>query len=181
MKHIALGHSKLDEMLANEKLVQEKRALAKSKPKKQTIGPTCPICDVRDPPREHVARHFSDELNEYVSTLPDQQQCAKCSYRGERAKNLGLHIALVHGMLDLYLNNGKMVSAKRHKFLDQPKKQTIGPKCPVCDLVFTKSQNRFVSRFFSDIGGSNTEHIWEYPWWGFVQFLNGSVFEWPVP
>jgi bacterioferritin-associated ferredoxin len=144
VKHIALGHSKLDEMLADEKLLIKKRALAQLKPKKQNIGPNCPVCDVRDPPREHVARHFSDELMELVTKLPDQNQCGQCQYRGERAKNLGLHIALVHGQLDTYLDNVKLVRAKRNKFLAQPKKQAIGPTCPVCDLVFTKSQNRFV-------------------------------------
>ena len=57
VKHIALGHSKLDEMLQDEELVQRKRALQSSKPKRENIGPICPICDVRDPPREHVARY----------------------------------------------------------------------------------------------------------------------------
>ena len=57
VKHIALGHSKLDEMLQDEELVQRKRALQSSKPKRENIGPACPICDVRDPPREHVARY----------------------------------------------------------------------------------------------------------------------------
>ena len=56
VKHIALGHSKLDEMLQDEDLVQRKRALQSSKPKRENIGPSCPICEVRDPPREHVAR-----------------------------------------------------------------------------------------------------------------------------
>jgi hypothetical protein len=86
-------------MLSDEDLLRKKRALALSKPKKQNIGPLCPVCDVRDPPREHVARHFSDELMDYVSRLADQNQCGQCQYRGERAKNLGLHIALVHGQL----------------------------------------------------------------------------------
>jgi hypothetical protein len=72
VKHIALGHSKLDEMLANATLLRKKRAVALAKPKKQNIGPNCPVCDVRDPPREHVARHFSDELMDFVAKLPDQ-------------------------------------------------------------------------------------------------------------
>ena len=42
VKHLALGHSKLDELLLNEELVAAKKELAKAKPKKVAIGPTCP-------------------------------------------------------------------------------------------------------------------------------------------
>jgi len=38
VKHVALGHSKLDELLLNDELVQAKREFAKSKPKKISIG-----------------------------------------------------------------------------------------------------------------------------------------------
>ena len=51
VKHIALGHSKLDEMLQNDELVQRKRELASTRPKRESIGPECPICNVKDPPR----------------------------------------------------------------------------------------------------------------------------------
>ena len=51
VKHIALGHSKLDEMLQNDELVQRKRELASTRPKRENIGPECPICNVKDPPR----------------------------------------------------------------------------------------------------------------------------------
>lgn len=49
MKHIALGHSKLDELLLNEELVEAKKAQAKSKPRKISIGATYVsiLCDVR--------------------------------------------------------------------------------------------------------------------------------------
>ena len=40
VKHIALGHSKLDELLLNEELVEAKRAMARAKPKKLNIGPS---------------------------------------------------------------------------------------------------------------------------------------------
>jgi len=40
VKHIALGHSKLDELLLNDELVQAKKAQAKSKPRKISIGAT---------------------------------------------------------------------------------------------------------------------------------------------
>ena len=47
VKHVALGHSKLDELLLNEQLVNEKREQALNKPKKIHIGPQCPICDMK--------------------------------------------------------------------------------------------------------------------------------------
>lgn len=151
MKHVALGHSKLDEMLSDDDLLAQKRAQARVKPKKASIGPCCPICDVKDPPREHVARHFSDELSEFVSQLPSQQKCFQCSYRGEKPKNLGLHIALCHGQLEVYLENDMLVDSKRRKVMSLPKKQALGPNCPVCDIAFTKSQNRdHVSWHFMD-------------------------------
>ena len=50
VKHIALGHSKLDEMLSDYDLVQRKRALASTKPKRENLV-ECPICHARDPPR----------------------------------------------------------------------------------------------------------------------------------
>ena len=79
VKHIALGHSKLDEMLQDDELVQKKRALASLRPKRENIGPECPICNVRDPPREHVARHFGDELNELVMpNSPTLKSAARC-------------------------------------------------------------------------------------------------------
>jgi hypothetical protein len=36
---MALGHSKLDELLSNEDLVREKQEIAMAKPKKLSIGP----------------------------------------------------------------------------------------------------------------------------------------------
>ena len=142
-KHIALGHSKLDEMLQNEELLQRKRALASIKPKRENL-PICPICDTKDPTREHCARHFGDELNELVSDLITDQSltCPECAYVGEKPKNLGLHIALVHGKLDEFIKDKCLVGKKRHQYLSQPKKQIIGPECPICGLTFTKSQNR---------------------------------------
>ena len=135
VKHIALGHSKLDEMLQNDELVQRKRELASTRPKRESIGPECPICNVRDPPREHVARHFGDELSEFVNTLKDPLKCFECNYQGEKPKNLGLHIALVHGQLDVFLKDRTLVQAKIVQFHSMPKKQNIGPRCPICDLV----------------------------------------------
>ena len=100
-KHLALGHSMLDKLLSDKALVAKKKSKATAKPKKENVGPNCPVCSVREPTREHVARHFSDELLLHVQTLPDQNQCAQCPYRGDKPKTLGIHISLVHGLLDV--------------------------------------------------------------------------------
>jgi hypothetical protein len=42
-----------------------------SKPKKVSLGNTCPVCDVKEPSREHVSRHFGDELLEIVMNFED--------------------------------------------------------------------------------------------------------------
>ncbi len=142
MKHVALGHGKLDELLQDEDLVRRKRARAMIKPKKSSIGPLCPICDAKEPAREHVARHFSDELVAIVNTYPDPCSCMECDYRGDKPKTVAIHIALVHAKLDLMLANEELVEAKRTIVMSKPKKLTIGPQCPICDMKFTKSQNR---------------------------------------
>ncbi len=142
VKHIALGHSKLDELLQNKDLVASKRAKALSRPKKISVGPVCPVCETREPTREHVSRHFGDELMVYINEFEDPCQCNECEYRGDKPKTLAIHVALVHGKLDLILASEEMVALKRAKFLAKPKKQSIGSSCPVCDLQFTKNQNR---------------------------------------
>ncbi len=58
-RHIALGHSKLDELLMNTELVQQKRELAMNKPKKINVGSQCPVCDVKfvkGQNRDHVSQ-----------------------------------------------------------------------------------------------------------------------------
>ncbi len=142
VKHVALGHSQLDELLQDSKLVKEKRAKALAKPKRVSIGPFCPICDTKDPQREHVARHFSEELLAIVNQYPDPCACMHCEYKGDKPKTLSIHVALVHAKLDLMLMDPELVQSKRESFHSKPKKLTIGPVCPVCDLKFTKTQNR---------------------------------------
>jgi len=115
VKHIALGHSKLDELLQDDALVASKRAKAMAKPKKVNVGPSCPVCDSREPTREHVARHFGDELVIYVNEFEDNCQCNECDYRADKPKSLAIHVALVHGKLDLILQNEELVELKREK------------------------------------------------------------------
>jgi hypothetical protein len=62
VKHYALGHSKLDELLQDEELIQRKREEHAKKPKRLSFGPDCPICNEPGKEREHVARHFMAEL-----------------------------------------------------------------------------------------------------------------------
>ena len=142
VKHVALGHSMLDGFLQDDELVHEKRIRAMSKPKKMELGKTCPVCETNDPTREHVARHLSDELLEIVYGFDDQAQCPECAYNNARPKNLAIHIALVHNMLDHFLGNTELMEMKRSQHLNKPQKIQIGQSCPVCDLQFTKGQSR---------------------------------------
>ena len=153
VKHVALGHSKLDEYLLDDELVAAKRAKAMSKPKKISLGPTCPVCDTKDPAREHVARHFGEELLAYIQDFGGENPtaCNECEYKGDKPKTLGIHVALVHGKLDILLADNELVQIKRHNFFSKPKKLSIGPRCPICEMQFTKSQNRdHVSYHFAE-------------------------------
>ena len=141
-RHLALFHCKLDEFLQDEQLVAMKRSQALSKPKK-VILEKCPICDMKDPPREHVSRHFMSELMDLVTNLPDPMQCPECSYRGEKsAKNVARHMALVHSKLDVLLSNSELVTRRRLEHQSRPNKINIGSECPVCDQALTKQHSR---------------------------------------
>jgi C4-type Zn-finger protein len=107
-----------------------------------TIGPTCPICEIKDPAREHVSRHFMNELMESVADLDDPLQCPECSYRGEKSQNVARHIALVHSRLDALLANDQLVETRRQQFMSRPNKINIGAECPVCDQQLTKQHSR---------------------------------------
>ena len=90
-RHLALGHSKLDELLRDRDLVEKKRQISKLK---RTTGSTglggsgikCPICDVRDVSSEHITLHFTGELNQYIAAKmpPGGTQCNLCTnFKGE--------------------------------------------------------------------------------------------------
>lgn len=71
------------------------------------------------------------ELMDHVAQLPDQLNCKQCNaYRGEKPQNLAKHIALVHAMLDSFLQNHALVQAKRKEVMAKPKKILIGDTCP---------------------------------------------------
>ncbi len=107
-----------------------------------SIGPVCPICGLKDPTREHVARHFMSELIEFLAGLDDQLQCPECNYRGEKAQNVARHLALVHSKLDGMLSDAALVRKRRSEFLAKPSKVNIGTECPVCDQPIAKQHSR---------------------------------------
>ena len=115
----------------------------------QVSIPECPICDMKEPSREHVSRHFSDELLEIVNQYPDPASCIECHYKADKAKTLSIHVALVHARLDMFLLDHELVASKRDSFLSKPNKLNIGPTCPVCDITFTKNQNRKCLFYYS--------------------------------
>ena len=51
----------LDELLQNDDLVMEKRAKIQSKPRRITIGPTCPVCNAKEPARGMIRHDFNME------------------------------------------------------------------------------------------------------------------------
>ena len=79
-KHLALGHSKLDDFLSDADLVKTKREIAMNKPKKYIFGDKCPICDFVGPTRDHVTRHFMEELLELAED-PKKLSCHECDYK----------------------------------------------------------------------------------------------------
>ena len=71
-RHIALVHSKLDEFLCDEELVQERRREQMAKPNKVNIGNECPVCDQaisKQHSRVHVIWHFMEELRGIVQSF----------------------------------------------------------------------------------------------------------------
>ena len=144
----------LDVLLNESELVASKRHQIMSKPKKVFIGDTCPVCEAvigkRDS-RVHVIWHFMDELKDIVLSWADPHTCEMCGYTNQRVDKMAKHLALGHSKLDEFLQNSELVEAKKGAAKSKPKKLTLGPQCPICDMQFTKSQNRdHVSWHFMD-------------------------------
>ena len=58
--------------MQDEDLILQKREQSKSRTKKVSIGPKCPVCDIKfgaKPNRDHVSSHFMDELKAYVESV----------------------------------------------------------------------------------------------------------------
>ena len=65
-------HSKLDEFLCDEALVEERRLEQLAKPNKVNIGNECPVCDQaisKQHSRVHVIWHFMEELRGIVQSF----------------------------------------------------------------------------------------------------------------
>lgn len=161
--HAALEHAKLEELLQVEELVTHKRFTLKAKPRKMPIGPVCPVCDMKEPSREHVARHFGDELMAVIADNPSPTVCIECDYKADKPKALSIHVALVHGKLEACLMDDALVASKKVAHLTKPKKYHIGQVCPICDLNFSKGQNR--------------DHVS----WHYMEELRGIVSEFEDP
>ena len=163
-------------MLQDPELLQRKREQVKlnngkrappintSRPENIVISDcmTCPVCDIVKVDRIHVASHFSQELNEYVNSMPDSSMCNQCGYReteteeeGNSNFDMGTHVAIDHNRLELFLKNIRLIQAKRNSLNTSTNgastngnddihnsSQQQKPRCPVCDTVFANGDNR---------------------------------------
>ena len=73
--------------MANEELVKLKQKKAAGKPKRVPMGENCVVCGMSFPQREHVARHFQDELLEITKTFDSPLSCAFCPFTADRIGN----------------------------------------------------------------------------------------------
>ena len=55
-----------------------------AKPKRVPMGENCVVCGMSFPQREHVARHFQDELLEITKTFDSPLSCAFCPFTADR-------------------------------------------------------------------------------------------------
>ena len=125
-------------------------------------GSHCPVCNMKDLKRhyrEHVARHFGDELVAVVRSFPEQTRCLECSYSHKRIKNVAIHIAVRHNLLEKCLANDELVKEKREIMKSKVKKMRIGSECPICSFKFAQDN------------ASNRQHVA----WHFMEELRSYV------
>ena len=146
VKHYALGHSKLDEYLLDEDLVEKKRKEHAKKPKRLSFGPDCPICQEKNRDRDHLSRHFMIELMELVNEMPNKKQCNQCSYKSSKREYMAKHIALFHCKLDELMADEELVKMKQDKAASKPKRIPMGENCIICGISFP--QREHVCRHF---------------------------------
>ena len=87
--------------------------------------------NIKYPAREHVSRHFNNELMLLIQDLDDPLQCPECNYRGEKSQNVARHLGLVHSRLDALLSDKELVARRKEEYLAKPSKVSIGSECPV--------------------------------------------------
>jgi hypothetical protein len=117
-------------ILAEKSLLDGSLVYPPSKASRKENPSACPVCDLPDPNREHITRHFMNELLDHVASQSSRTVCSLCSYRGEKAQNLAKHIGLVHNKLDELLADEDLVNARREEIKSKPKKIFIGTTCP---------------------------------------------------
>ena len=125
-------------------------------------GSHCPVCNMKDLKRhyrEHVARHFGDELVAVVRSFPEQTRCSECSYSHKRIKNVAIHVAVRHNLLEKCLANDELVKEKREIVKSKVKKMRIGSECPICSFKFAQDN------------ASNRQHVA----WHFMEELRSYV------
>ena len=83
-----------------------------NKPKPKKPPSFCPICDMENAARDHIARHFGEELNDIIMEFEDPNQCSQCPYKSDKQKNVAIHVALTHHVLDRFLDNKELVAAR---------------------------------------------------------------------
>ena len=113
----------------------------------QVSIPECPICDMKEPSREHVSRHFSDELLEIVNQYPDPASCIECHYKADKAKTLSIHVALVHARLDMFLLDHELVASKGIASCRSQKNSTLDRPAP--SVTSHSPKTKIVSAYFT--------------------------------
>ena len=141
VKHYALGHSRLDEYLLDDKLMEHKRAKAPNKPKRMDFGKDCPICGQVLCDRGHIARHFMPQLLEMVAALPDTSKCDQCNYANTRDEYMAKHLALFHCRLDELMQDEALVATKKHEAKTTPSRGRLQHQAAVHEPV-RKSRRR---------------------------------------
>ena len=149
VKHYALGHSKLDEYLLDEELVERKREEHAKKPKRLSFGPDCPICKEKNRDRDHLSRHFMTELMELVNEMPNKKQCSQCSYKSSKREYMAKHLALFHCKLDELMADEELVKLKQEKAASKPKRIPMGENCVICGVSFPQREHVGKSYFLN--------------------------------
>jgi hypothetical protein len=63
--------------------------------------------------RDHMARHYINELTELVNALPVRGSCNMCDYKHQKSENMAKHLGLYHCKLD------ELLQVKRKTFSDK--------------------------------------------------------------
>ena len=75
----------------------------------------CPVCDIPNPDREHITKHFAEELQEVVENMPDPLACSQCHFTGSSSHAVAIHIGIVHAQLEMFLSDTTHVHTKRNE------------------------------------------------------------------